>query len=233
MAGRATTASATGARLRLNVAYSSWDLIWSHVHRILVINLGIAAANLPLLAALQLHHHPWRHPLLFGPLLLLTGPSLAAAFAYLDEAGGSGQPPVRAYFRAYARLFRPALLTSSPYLLAAGVAVADVVMLRTTPLGPPLVPMAAVVAVLALLSHIVSLAHVARHGTVARGAFVLVPFAVVRHWFLTLVNLVLLSAGLLLVNQAPLLGLAVLPGCVLSVLWHNCRSMPLLTPPPG
>lgn len=233
MAGRATTASATSSRPRLNVAYSSWDLIWSHVHRILVINLGMAAANMPLLAALQLSHHPWRHPLVFGPLLLLTGPSLAAAFAYLDEAGGDGQPPVRAYIRAYVRLFRPALLTSGPYLLVAVAAVTDIVLLRTTPAGPALVPMAAVVATLALLSCVVALAHVARHGTVARKVFVLAPFAILRHWFLSLVNLVLLTAGLLLVNQAPLLGLAVLPGCVVCVLWHHCRSMPVLNTPPG
>ncbi|MET9359074.1 hypothetical protein ABZY14_40170 [Streptomyces sp. NPDC006617] len=228
MAGRVTSTSATGPRLRLNIAYSSWDLIWSHVHRVLVINLGMTAANLPLLAALQLHHQPWHRPLLFGPLLLLTGPSLAAAFAYLDQAGAGGPATVRAYVRAYTRLFRPALLVSAPHLLAAVAAVVDIVVLRATPAGPALVPMAGVTAALALLSCVVALAHVAAHGRVGRRVFVLAPFAVVRHGPLALMNLVLLTAGLLLVNQAPLLGLSVLPGCVVCVVWHNCRSLALL-----
>ncbi|MFD0514227.1 hypothetical protein ACFQ0Q_35790 [Streptomyces aureus] len=52
--------SSTG--LRFNVAYGSWELIWSHVHRVLVVNLGVAAANLPLLVALQLSHTPGATP---------------------------------------------------------------------------------------------------------------------------------------------------------------------------
>ncbi|MGW1183947.1 hypothetical protein ACWD7Y_24890 [Streptomyces drozdowiczii] len=221
-------AHAPRARLRLNVAHSSWELIWSHVHRVLVVNLGVAAANLPLLAALQAWHEPWRYPLLFGPLLLLLpGPSLAAAFAYFDAAGPDGTAPVRLYARAYRRLFRRAVRVSAPLLLVATAAVAEVAVLGSTPAGAVLVPTAAVVGAVAALAWVVALAAEARERTTGWLIHLLAPYLVVRHAPMSLFHLVLLGGGLLLVNQAPLAGLAVVPGCVLFVVWHHCRSHPL------
>ncbi|WP_329124388.1 hypothetical protein [Streptomyces sp. NBC_01465] len=213
-------------RTRLNVAHGSWELIWAHVHRVLVVNLGIAVTNLPLLLALQVSHQPWRHPVVFGLLLLvLPGPSLAAAFAYLGATTGDEQAPVRLFVRAYRQLFRRALLVSAPFVLLMIAAVADVVTLRTTGLGTAVVPMAAVAALVAALAWPVALAHVAAGETVERRLFLLAPYAVVRHAGLALMNLVLGIVALVLVNQMPLLGLAVLPGCVLFVVWRNCRVM--------
>ncbi|MEU0387320.1 hypothetical protein [Streptomyces chartreusis] len=222
------TAPGTSPRLRLNVTYGSWELIWSHVHRVLVINLGVVATNLPLLAALQHYHQPWHHPLLFGLLLLPVGPSVAAVFAYLDQTGEDGQASVRVFAQAYARLFRRALKIWASALLAVIAAVADAVTLSTTPAGPALVPMAVVIAVLAALSGILALAHPAAIQGAGFKAFILAPYAVVRHWLLGLMSLGLTAVGLLLINQAPLLGLAVLPGCVLFVVWRNCHSISLL-----
>ena len=81
-----SSAPATGGRPRLNLAYGSWDLIWSHTHRTLLVNLGVAVTNLPLLVALSLCHQPWRHPAPFTLLLFAVGPSLAGAFGYLRRA---------------------------------------------------------------------------------------------------------------------------------------------------
>ena len=225
------TAPGTSPRLRLNVTYGSWELIWSHVHRVLVINLGVAATNLPLLAALQHYHQPWHHPLLFGLLLLPVGPSVAAVFAYLDQTGEDGQASVRVFAQAYVRLFRTALKIWASALLAVIAAVADAVTLRTTPAGPALVPMAVVIAVLAAVSGILALAHPAAIQGAGFKAFILAPYAVVRHWLLSLMSLGLTAVGLLLVNQAPLLGLAVLPGCVLFVVWRNCRAVMVVQTP--
>ncbi|MDG4860303.1 hypothetical protein P8605_19455, partial [Streptomyces sp. T-3] len=71
----------------------------------------------------------------------------------------------------------------------------------------------------------VALAHSAAGHRGGRRLFLLAPYAVVRHGLLAVLNLVLMAVTLLLVNQAPLLGLAVLPGCVLFVLWRNCEAM--------
>ncbi|MFD8687454.1 hypothetical protein [Streptomyces sp. NPDC059651] len=222
----------TSRRPRLNVAYGSWELIWAHVHRVLVVNLGIAVTNLPLLAALQATHQPWRHPVFFGLLLLaLPGPSLAAAFAYLGATTGDEQAPVRLFAQAYRRLFRRALLVSAPFGLLAIAAVADAVTLRTSATGAAVVPLAAVVALVAVAAWPVALAQVAGGGSTGRRLFLLAPYAVIRHGLLTLMNLSLGAVALLLVNQAPLLGLAVLPGCVLFVWWRNCRVMAVLSDP--
>ncbi|MBO1330952.1 DUF624 domain-containing protein [Streptomyces sp. VRA16 Mangrove soil] len=217
-----------GRRPRLNVAHSSWESIWSHVHRVLVVNLGIAVTNLPLLAALQLTHQPWRHPVPFALMLLvLPGPSLAAAFAHLvaSSPDTEEQAPVRGYFRAYRKRFRSAVLVSAPFALLVIAAVTDAVALRTSAVGAAVVPMAVVVALVALAAWPVALARVAGGAAVTRRLFLLAPYAAVRHPLLTLLNLVLGAVTLLLVNQAPLMGLAVLPGCVLFVVWRNCQVM--------
>ena len=89
-----TSYSSAGRTLggRVNVSASSWDLIWSHVHRVLVINLALAVSNLPLLAALAVVAEPWRYPGFFAILSLGIGPSLAAAFAYLATSEVDSQP---------------------------------------------------------------------------------------------------------------------------------------------
>ncbi|MEU1472923.1 hypothetical protein ABZ434_32515 [Streptomyces sp. NPDC005761] len=219
-------------RSRLNVTHDSWELIWAHVHRVLVVNLGIAVSNLPLLVALQVTHQPWRHPVFFGVLLLtLPGPSLAAAFVCLGATTGDEQASVRLFVRAYRQVFRRAVLVSAPFVLLVIAAAVDVVTLRTRALGAAVVPMTLVVVLVAAAAWPVALAHVAGGGSVGRRIFLMAPYAVVRHGRLALMNLVLGFVVLLLVNQAPLLGLAVLPGCALFVVWRNCRVMVALGDP--
>ncbi|GAA2656326.1 hypothetical protein [Streptomyces vastus] len=119
-------------------------------------------------------------------------------------------------FRCYRRLFRPALLTWSPFVLLAAVALTDLAVLRTTALGPVLAPLLAVVVVIATSSGIVAMAALPddRRATVLR-RLLAASYASVRRWPYAPVNLGLLGTTLLIVNQAPLLGLAVVPGCVL------------------
>jgi hypothetical protein len=50
-------------------------------------------------------------------------------------------------------------------------------------------------------------------------------YACLRRPHLTLLNLALAAAGLLIVNQAPMYGLATVPGCVLFVLWRNAQAV--------
>lgn len=216
-----------GRRPRLNVAYGSWDVIWSHVHRVLVINLGLAAANLPLFVALQATHQPWRHPWVFLLLAMGIGPSLAAAFAYLGRAAEDDRAPVADYFRAYRRLFPRAMAMWAPFTLLAGTAAADAVLLRNTALGLALVPALAVLALVAGSAGVVAMAHLAGDGTVRPGrrTALVALYALTRRRSLALMNLGLLALAVVLVNRSPLMGLAVLPGCVLFVLWRNTGAM--------
>ncbi|MEV6793508.1 hypothetical protein AB0M87_16210 [Streptomyces sp. NPDC051320] len=216
-----------GRRPRLNVAYGSWDLIWSHVHRVLVVNLGLAAANLPLLVALQATHQPWGHPIAFLLLSLGIGPSLAAAFGYLGRAENDERAPTADYFRAYRRLFARAVAMWAPFALLAGTAAADAVLLRETAPVLALVPALVVIALLAGNSGVVAMVHVATDDSVRVGgrSCLAALYTVTRRWMLGLMNLGLLAVAVLLVNQDPLLGLAVLPGCVLFVVRRNAGAM--------
>jgi hypothetical protein len=232
-----TTTPAGDRRIVLNVGQGTWDLIWSHVHRVLVVNLAVAVTSLPLLLALAAEPRPWRHPVFFTLLSLGAGPSLAAVFAYLRLTVEDERAPVAEVFRCYRRLFRPALLTWSPFVLLAAVALTDLAVLRTTAPGPALMPLLAVVVLVAASSGIVAMAALPvgtrtdrRQGVpdeprALRHTVLAASYASVRRWPFALANLGLLAVGLVIVNQAPLLGLAVAPGCVLFVVWRNCDAM--------
>ncbi|MEU5024452.1 YesL family protein [Streptomyces milbemycinicus] len=216
---------ASGRRLRLNVGHDSWDLIWSHVHRVLVVNLGMAVTNLPLLLALAAEHQPWRYPVFFGLLSLGAGPSLAAVFAYLRRTADDERAPVADLFRGYRRLFTRALLGWTPFVLLIAVAATDLAALWGSALGSALAPLLSVVILLALSSGVVAMAGLAEDPAVTRRTLLAACYASVRRWPLALLNLGLLGVSLALVNQAPLLGLAVVPGCALFVVWRDCGAM--------
>ncbi|AXG76665.1 hypothetical protein [Streptomyces paludis] len=220
-------APVTGRPSRLNVGYGSWDLIWSFVHRVLVVNVGLVAANLPLLAALQLVHQPWRYPVFFGILALGTGPSLAAVFGYLRRSDGDERAPVAELVRAYRRLAGRALLLWAPCVLLMAVAATDVYVLRDSALGLVLVPLLVVAVLVAAGSGVAAMAYLAYEDAPRawRRTLLAAPYALVRRWPLGLMNLGLLAVALVMVNQAPLLGLAVVPGCVLFVVWRNSCVM--------
>jgi hypothetical protein len=215
-----------GRRPRLNVSQGSWDLIWSLVHRVLVVNLVGAVTGLPLLLALAVEPRPWRYPVFFTLLWLLAGPSLAAVFGYFRRTVEDERASVAEALRCYRRLFRPALLAWSPCALLASVAVTDLTVLPALAPGPVLAPLLAVVVLICVSSGVVAMAALpdsTRAGV--RQTLLAASYASVRRWPFALANLALLGVALVLVNRAPLLGLAVVPGCVLFVVWRNCRAM--------
>ncbi|TDC84957.1 DUF624 domain-containing protein [Micromonospora sp. KC606] len=211
---------------RVNVSADTWTTIWSFVHRVLVVNLGLAVTNLPLLVALAVVAQPWRYPVFFGLLSISVGPSLAAAFGYLDRASASSdQPPVRDFVRAYRRSFVPALARWSATVALLAVLITDIVVLHDSRHGAVLVPLLAVTAILLLATGVLVLAL----GVLAphlglRPVVRIAAYAVLRRAPLSLFSLVLLLVTVLSVNQAPLLGLATVPGCALVAVWANSRA---------
>jgi hypothetical protein len=197
---------------RLTAPADTWDLIWTWVGRVLVVNVGLVVTNLPLLLALSIVDQPWRYPVFFAALTPGLGPSLAAAFAHLD-----GIPFIRAYRRHFGR----AVLRWSVVAGGTGVLVVDVVALHDADPGALLVPMLVVAALLMLAGGIIWLAMLPlEHGGGVRVAL----WAALRRWPLSLLSLTVLAAAVVAVNQAPVLGLATVPGCALFVVWHNSRA---------
>ncbi|MEW2495501.1 YesL family protein [Streptomyces nodosus] len=214
-----------GRRPGPNLDHGSWELVWSHIHRVLVVNLGLAVTNAPLLLALGVVHRPWQYPVFFVLLSFGLGPSLAAAFHYLRRTTEDDRAPVADLFRGYRRLFVPALLGWAPWVLLVAVAATDMAVLRRTAPGPALVPLLVVVALVAASSGTVTMAALGDEPRISSRTLLTACYASVRRWWLGLLNLALLGITLVLVNQAPLLGLAVLPGCTLFVVRSNSRAM--------
>jgi hypothetical protein len=230
------TAPLPGRRIRFNPRHESWELIWTHVHRTLVVNLAVAAGNLPLLVALHQTRRPWHYPVFFAVLALTAGPSLAAAFGYLRQAGSDERAPAAVLLRCYRRTFRRALAVWACVLAVGGAAAADALWLRRAAAGPAAVPALLVVVAATAAAGITALASLADPDAVAdpdapapalRAPHLLLAaaYACLRRPHLTLLNLALAAAGLLIVNQAPMYGLATVPGCVLFVLWRNAQAV--------
>jgi uncharacterized membrane protein YesL len=182
---------------RLTAPADTWELIWTWVGKVLVINLGLTVTNLPLLLALSIVDRPWRYPVFFAVLCLGL------------------------FLRAYRRHFGRAALRGSVVVGGAGVLAVDVVALHDADPGALLVPMLVVLAVLLLAAGTLWLAMLPlEHPGGVRAAL----WTALRLWPLSLLSLAVLAATVVAVNQAPVLGLATVPGCALFVVWHNSRA---------
>lgn len=210
---------------RLNVSTDAWETIWSYLHRVLVINLGVTITNLPLFVALAVVERPWQYPMFFGLLALGLGPSLAAAFTYLHGAGERDRPPVMEFARAYRRFAGRAAARWAVTVALLGVLVTDIVALHDSTAGALLVPLLAVTSVLVLAAGVLSVAGLAlRPATGFRRSLATAAYTAVSRWWLSLTSLAVLLAAAIAINQAPILGLATVPGCALIVTWANSRA---------
>ncbi|TWD82218.1 hypothetical protein FB561_3346 [Kribbella amoyensis] len=205
---------------RVNVGADAWDLVWSFLHRTMVVNLGLAVGGVPLFLALATVAEPWRYPVFFGVLTLPLGPSLAAAFAYL----AGEDPSLRVLTRAYRAPAVRALLLWSGVVGLLGVLLADIHVLYDAMPGAAVVPLLAVLAVLVLAAGLAALVLVATKPELPiRTILRVAVYAAVRTWPLSLLSLVVLAVAAVIVNQVPLAGLATVPGCAVWVLLTNAR----------
>jgi hypothetical protein len=196
---------------RVNVRADLWETLWSFAHRVLAVNLLLALAGMPLMVALSLVATPWRYPIFFGLLALPLAPAVAAAFAYC--ADDDPRPPLRLLFRLAKALGRRSLLIGVAAAALIGVLAADLKVLASSfPAAvPPLVVLLLLVAVSAL-------------NALAGATVRLAIYSGVRGWGLSLLSLAVLAAVVLIVSQAPLAGLATLPGCALWVVFTNAQA---------
>jgi uncharacterized membrane protein YesL len=217
---------------RLNVSADSWEMLWSFLHRVLVLNLGLALAGLPLIGGLALVARPWDYPVFFAALACCLGPALAAAFGYLAAAEDNDRAGIAEFARAYRRHALPAATRWAVTTALLGVLVTDIVLLHDSPAGAALVPMLAVLAVLVLSAGLISLAMLSlRPEPRLWRSLATAAVVALRRWPLTLLSLAVLGAAAVVVNQAPLLGLATVPGCAVVLAWANSRISVSPRPP--
>lgn len=209
------------ATRRLTLSVDTWELLWSFIHRVSVVNLGLVLGSLPLLFGLLAVAEPWRYPVFFGILVVLAGPTVAAAFSYLADE--DSRPPVRLYVTAYRAHWRRALAVSAVVTGLVGVLLADIAVLYDAMPGAALVPLLGVLVVLLVSAGFCALALLSGSSHGLRSVARVAVYAAVRGWPWSLVSLVVGAVALVLVNQAPLLGLTTVPGCAAWVMLINAR----------
>ncbi|MFC9689286.1 hypothetical protein ACFTSF_12145 [Kribbella sp. NPDC056951] len=198
---------------RVNVRADLWETLWSFAHRVLAVNLLLALAGAPLMLALGAVAEPWRYPVFFGVLALPLAPAVAAAFGYY--ADDDPRPPLTRLFRLMRSRARRSLLIAVVAGGLSGVLVTDIkVLAKSLPAAVPLL------AVLLLLIAVGALNALALVGTPVRLAL----YSAVRGWGLSLLSLGVLGVVVVIVSQAPLVGLATLPGCALWVVHTNTQA---------
>jgi hypothetical protein len=206
---------------RVNVRADLWDTLWSFAHRVLAINLLLALAGAPLMLALGLVATPWHYPIFFGLLALPLGPAAAVAFGYL--ALDDHRPPLSSLFRLVRARIRRSLLIAIAASGLIGVLVTDVRVLAKS--LPGAVPLMVVLSALVAVTALNALVLVGLRPDL--GLLALLRLAVytgVRGWALSLLSLGVLVTVLIIVSQAPLAGLATVPGCALWVVHTNTQA---------
>ncbi len=196
---------------RVNVRADIWETLWSFAHRILAVNLLLALAGAPLILALSLVAEPWRYPVFFGLLALPLAPAVSAAFGYY--ADDDPRPPLGVLLRLMRSRARRSLLIAVVAAGLSGVLAADIKMLAKS--FPPAVPLLVVLLLLVAITTLNTLAQLNPRLAVYCG---------VRGWGFSLLSLGVLGAVGIIVSQAPLLGLATLPGCALWVVHTNTQA---------
>lgn len=212
----------TSPLARVNVRPDAWELIWSFAHRTLVVNLGLAVAGLPLMAALSLVAEPWRFPVFFGFLALPLGPAAAAAFGFL--ASDDPRPPIGALLRSLRISARRSLIVSTLALVLVAVVVTDIRALAGSRAGLAVVPLLVMILLLVVLAHPTALMLTATNSDLSKkGILRLALYATIRRLHLSVLSFVVLAGAVVIVTQAPLAGLATVPGCALWVVFINTR----------
>jgi hypothetical protein len=198
-----------------------YDAIFTYVYAVFRINLCLLAAGMPLVLALALTGSPLAAWPFFAGLSVLCGPAVTAAFAAFAAMSEEPDRVGRAFWTGY----RSGFLRS---LAVAGIAAAAVIALGVDFQLAAASPFKVAVPMLALLIALVvavTTAVLAAARRPSAPSLLACAYLCVRKWYLNLANLAVLGVLLAAVLTKPALGLAVLPGPALYVIWANTRHI--------
>jgi uncharacterized membrane protein YesL len=205
------------------VSFEAFHGAFGLVYLMLVTNLLLVASAAPLVA-LAVATDPARSWPLLAVAAAAAAPGAAAAFRAFSEHSQGGDGPVRAFARGYRDCWRPALAVGALTAGTLTVLLVDVRELAASAVGVLVIPLLAVLSVLALGLGAVCLAVVAE-APQARlcDALRASAYLAVRRWYLTAASLVAGGVQLAVFAQAPALALGVTAAPMLYVLWANSR----------
>lgn len=205
------------------VSFGAFHGAFGLVYLMLVTNLLLAVAAAPLVV-LAVTTDPVRSWPLLAAASAVAAPGGPGAFRAFSEHSGGGASPVRAFARGYRDCWRHALAIGALTAGVLAVLLVDMRALAASLVGVLVVPLLAVLCVLALGLGAVSLVTVAE-APLARLRDVLraSAYLAVRRWYLTAASLVAGGVQLALFTQAPALALGLTATPVLYVAWANSR----------
>lgn len=214
-----------GRRPRRLLRPETMESVFGYVYGILMANLLLVVANLPLAASLFLTTDAlaaWPFTLLVS---LTLGPSLAGVFEILHSL--RAKDPVRpfaAFWRGYRRRGLPALLVGAATGAVVGFVLYDIAILAQTAWLPYVGPTLVVVAVWAVAAAVLSIAGLvvypsARVRSIVKAAV----YLSVRRWYFSLMSLVLVGVVLVAVLAQPVLGAVLVPAVLLYPAFANAQ----------
>lgn len=207
------------------VGHETLGNIFTFVYAFLATNMLLALANAPLVFFLAVVANPAASWPFFLALSVTVLPSLAGAFAVfaaIQGASGKDAQPFKTFFLAYGRGLRTSVPTSLVAVGIVGILLADVAFLGASKTGALLVPLLVVMAVLAVVTAVATIAGAvmlpqARLRDLVRAAL----FLAVKRWYLSLAAIVLLGLIAALTLVQPVMGIALAPAPLLFVVWSN------------
>ncbi|SHE26725.1 hypothetical protein [Actinomyces glycerinitolerans] len=237
-----------------------WRDIGDFLFGTLRLNVVLVVLMAPLIALCLGVVAPWRSFPTLIAVLWLTSPGLAVAFAAFRDSPAFGrsllrrQAPagsamdsaadsywrldedyamVRPCVRALRGLWWRALLAAAPFAGAALVLCVDIVWLAGTGAGAYVAPALATTVLLVLLAWPVAIVVVTERPGVRTAAVLRLALTlVVRRWYFSLLNLLVMLGIFFGLVAQPFLMAAVGNGFLLHLLWANARWMvlPSITP---
>jgi hypothetical protein len=209
-----------------------YDAIFNYVYAVFRINLCLIAAGLPVILALAFTGSPLTAWPFFALLSALCGPAITGAFAAFEAMSSDESYRVgRSFWSAYRAGFTRSLAVAA--VAAAAVIVLGIDLELAA--GTPFKAAAPMLLLLIALIVVVTTAVLATGRRPAGPVLLACAYLSVRKWYLSLANLAVLGVLLAAIVAKPALGLAVLPGPVLYVVWANTRHIvsPLTTTDTG
>ncbi|MBR7836933.1 hypothetical protein KDL01_26890 [Actinospica durhamensis] len=208
-----------------------YDAIFAYVYAVFRINLCLMAAGLPLLLAFAFTGSQVAAWPFFVALATLCGPAVTAAFAAFEHVSDEADRVGRVFWSAYWAGFVRSLAVSALAAAAVILLGVDLEVAAGTPARGVIPMLATLIAVVV----VVTTALLAAGRRLCAAGVLACAYLCIRRWYLSVANLAVLGVLLAAIVGKPALGLAVLPGPALYVVWANTRHIvaPLTTTDTG
>jgi uncharacterized membrane protein YesL len=205
------------------ISHDAWATILGVVYLGLMTNFLVLVTASPLAVLLIT-----TDPALSWPLLALAAPlvapALTGAFTAFREHGRGEPQVVRSFFRGWKATARKGLLIGAVATASVVVLLVDVRAVAASPASVMIVPVLALLTVIAVSTSLVALVALAEEpGARMRDVVKAALYLCVRRWYLTVLSLAVLGVqfGLFATMPAIAIGLTCTPA--LYVVWANSR----------